>query len=99
MDDDIRSIFQSLTKFKETLKSTFRDPDKERTAERQIRTLRQRGSASEYAAQFRQILSRLGWDDEPLMAQFYKGLKDKVKDKLIKENRPNEFSEYVAMAV
>ena len=29
MDDDTRSIFQSLAKFEETLKSTFGDPDKE----------------------------------------------------------------------
>ena len=33
------------------------------------------------------------------MAQFYKGLKDKVKDKLVKENRLDEFSNYAAIAV
>ena len=44
-------------------------------------------------------MPRLGWDSEPMMAQFYKGLKDKVKDKLIKENRPDNFADYVAMAV
>ena len=33
------------------------------------------------------------------MAQFYEGLKDKVKDKLVKEKRLDEFSKFAAMAV
>ena len=33
------------------------------------------------------------------MAQFYEGLKDEVKDELVKEDRPDDFSDYVAMAV
>ena len=99
MEDDTRAIFQSMKKFEKTLKATFGDPDEERTAERQIRNLRQRGSASEYATQFRQIMPRLGWDSEPMMAQFYEGLKDEVKDELVKENRPDDFADYVAMAV
>ena len=33
------------------------------------------------------------------MAQFYEGLKDEVKDKFIKENWPDKFPDYIAMAV
>ena len=33
------------------------------------------------------------------MAQFYKGLKDKVKDELVKEDRPDDFLDYIAIAV
>ena len=33
------------------------------------------------------------------MALFYKGLKDEVKDELIKENRLDKFLEYITMAV
>ena len=33
------------------------------------------------------------------MATFYQGLKDDVKDELIKQNRPKDFADYVAMAV
>jgi len=33
------------------------------------------------------------------MAAFYQGLKDEVKDKLAKQDQPDEFPNYVAMAV
>ena len=99
MDLNTRAIFQSVDKFKETLKAAFRDPEEEQSAERKIKNLRQCGSASDYVVKFRQIIPALDWDNEPLMAQFYKGLRDKVKDKLVKENRPNDFSKYIAMAV
>jgi len=47
---------------------------------RKLRELRQRAFASDYARQFRQIALPLGWDDKALMAHFYEGLKDDVKD-------------------
>ena len=33
------------------------------------------------------------------MAQFYLGLKDEVKDELVKANRPNNLATYMAMAI
>ena len=39
MDSKTQVIFQSYAKFKESLKATFGDPDKERSAERKIRNL------------------------------------------------------------
>ena len=50
-------------------------------------------------AKFRQISIHLLWDDEPFIIQYYKGFKDKVKDKLAKINRPDKFHKYVVMAV
>ena len=100
MGEEASRIFQRYTEFEKGIKAVFGDPEEQRTAERQLRNLRQRGSATEYAAKYRQITSRLeDWDDEPLMAQFYEGLKDEVKDELVKEDRPAELSEYIAMAV
>lgn len=100
MDDETKAIFGKYKKFEESLKEVFGDPEENRTAERQLRNLKQRGSATEYAAKYRQITSRLeDWDSEPLMAQFYEGLKDEVKDELVKEDRPDELSKYIAMAV
>lgn len=100
MDEEASRVFQSYSEFEKSIKSVFGDPEEQRTAERQLRNLRQRGSATEYAAKYRQITSRLeDWDDEPLMSQFYEGLKEEVKDELVKEDRPAELSEYIAMAV
>ncbi|PNH36880.1 hypothetical protein VD0003_g10305, partial [Verticillium dahliae] len=37
--------------------------------------------------------------ESALMARFYEGLKDAVKDDLIREDRPETLTEYIAMAV
>ena len=52
MDSETRAIFQNYTKFKESLKATFGDPDKEQSAECKIRNLCQCRSTSNYIAQF-----------------------------------------------
>lgn len=98
-DDHTKKVFRKYEDFEEALRDAFGDPDEKRTAERQLFQLRQRGSASEYVAKFRQISAHLGWDDEPMMSQFYEGLKEEVKDELSKLDRPDDFTKYVAMAV
>jgi len=98
-DEETTAIFAEYSNFEEGLKGAFGDPDEARTAERQLTQFRQRGSATDYAARFRQISSHLDWEDEPLMAQFYQGLKEEVKDELVKLDRPRTFAEYAAMAV
>ena len=71
-----------------------------RTAYRNLRELRQKGSASDYASQFRQIAVSLGgWNDEPLKFLFYDRLKEVIKDKLYIEDWPETLDEYIAMAV
>ena len=56
---DTQEIFAKYRKFEEALKGTFGDPDEERTAERKLMQLKQRGSASKYAAKFQQITTHL----------------------------------------
>ena len=35
-----------------------------------------------YAARFKQLLAKTGWDDKHVLSQFYQGLKDPIKDQL-----------------
>ncbi|KAM4066790.1 retrotransposon gag protein [Hirsutella rhossiliensis] len=65
--------------FEEAITKVFGTTDEEREAEQKLRELRQRISASDYAAKFRQVTSKLDWDDEPLMSRFYDGLKEEVR--------------------
>jgi len=58
----------------------FGDPDEKATAERQIKSLKQTGSAAIYTSEFFQLASRLNWNDASLMSQYHEGLKEKVKD-------------------
>src|ERR1700761_6344217 len=78
---------------------TFGNPDEVRATERQLLGLKQRGSAGMYAAEFKRISSKLDWGDQALQVQFYRGLRDDVKDELSKEPRPDDFHLYVERAI
>jgi len=47
---------------------------------------------------FQQIASRLQWDDHALVAQFYLGLKENIKDELAKEERPDDLQVLITKA-
>ncbi|CAD6929902.1 unnamed protein product [Tilletia controversa] len=84
--------------FVNELKTIFGDPDEVATAERQIRALRQRGSASSYFADFRRFAAVLDWNDSALASQAYTGLKDKIKDELARIGRPTVLNELILTA-
>lgn len=73
--------------------------DQRMAAANKLMELCQEGAASQYGRLFRDIASPLGWDDQALMAMFYWGLKDDVKDVLCMKDRPEKLDEYIAMAV
>jgi hypothetical protein len=97
--DTTQEIFASYTAFKKKLEQTFGDIDAIRSAERRLRRLKQTGSASVYAAEFQQIISHLDWDEDAYIAIFEDGLKDDVKDELVRIERPKTISDMVATAV
>jgi hypothetical protein len=97
--DATKAAFKSFDGFEDALKEAFGDPDETQSAERQLHQLKQKGPASDYAAKFRQVAAHLEWSDDPLMVAFYQGLRDDVKDELIKEDRPDSLAEYISTAV
>ncbi|KAF2175266.1 hypothetical protein K469DRAFT_530089, partial [Zopfia rhizophila CBS 207.26] len=42
---------------------------------------------------------KINWDDAPLTACYYNGLKDRVKDEIAGQSPPTKLSEMVALAV
>lgn len=93
------TIFKSYIAFENYLKEGFGEADEGREAEAKLNRLQQKGPASAYAATFRQLAAKTDFTDSDLMARFYHGLKDEVKDDLAKEDRPKNLSKYVEMAV
>ena len=99
-DTETTKVFGNFDYFAKRLHETFGNPDEKRTAERRLGHLKQKESASKYAAEFQQIASKTGWDDDDaLMAAFYQGLRDDVKDELSREERPGELHVYISKAV
>ena len=79
-----QEIISSFERFLESFSQSFSPINQTRQATNQIRHLRQnRGPASSYASEFRQIASDLRWNEEALKAQYYLGLSDEVKDMLV----------------
>ena len=68
---ETKDMFSSFSKFKLRITRIFGDIDEERTSERHIRALNQKGPASSYAAEFQQYANRTQWDNAALIAQFY----------------------------
>ena len=77
----------SVNDFVEYLKSSFGDPNEKGTAHQQLKGLHQTGSAAEYFAKFREIMSILGWTDpEPIVDRAIEGLSSELKDELARSN-------------
>ncbi|GIZ39173.1 hypothetical protein CKM354_000256400 [Cercospora kikuchii] len=80
---DPTGMFRDYTTFKIKLKEIFGSSNEVTQAIRVIQHLKQRTSASEYAAKFEEHSQVTGWDQQALMTMFRRGLKDSVKDQLM----------------
>ena len=93
------ALLDDFTLFCQALQNTYGDIDTRANAERTLGRLRQTGAAAEYASRFQQTASFLNWNDDALQWAFYKGLKDRIKDELAKEDRPATLNELIEKAV
>ena len=89
-----------LSHFQEATKAIWGNIDQTAIAEREIQGLRQRTSAADYATKFQAIATDLRWGTDALMAHFYNGLKEEVKDEIWrKEKRPDSLQAMVDEAI
>ena len=64
-----------------------------------MQSLRQTGLAANYASKFQQLPAQTQWEAVPLVAQFYKGLKNRVKDDVARVNQPSQFQSMIILAI
>ncbi|RYP44010.1 hypothetical protein DL768_009480 [Monosporascus sp. mg162] len=86
----------------DSVPDNFDNPNVKRKAAQNLLQLKQKEPASKYAVEFRNLMSKAGWvddKDDTLIDVFYKGLKNDVKDEIIKIERPSAFDKYIAKAV
>ncbi|SLM37348.1 Zinc finger, CCHC-type [Lasallia pustulata] len=108
-DDETVRVFSGFDKFMHEIRLVFgdidgertaeRDIDEQRTAEREIRQLKQTKSAADYTDQFKRISAATNWNEAAVMAHYYQGLKDGVKDEIAREERPDTLRDMTIMAV
>jgi hypothetical protein len=69
-------------------------------ADRDLRVLRQRTSAAAYRAEFSILAAKVGWNDDALASQFYRGLKDQVRTEITMHyERPSTLRDMADLAI
>jgi hypothetical protein len=97
--ESTKVMFSKYSNFESALRNTFGNPDEQRNAVRRMMDLRQKGSAGFYAIEFQRLASKMDWGDSALIEQFYKGLREDVKDDISREKRPNTLTAFVDLAI
>jgi len=83
MVDGARQL-ESLNALLQLLRQAFDEPDRTRTASREIRKLREKdGTFSAYLAEFGRIMEDLSWNKQAQREQLYERLSNEIMDALI----------------
>ena len=98
-DDNTIEVTQNYSNFKNKLTQVIGDFDEEHSAERRMQSLRQTGSAADYASKFQQLAAQTQWGAVLLVAQFYKGLKARVKNDVAQVNQPSQLQSMITLAI
>lgn len=85
---------QSWDAFKKEFFKVFSDVDIKELSYQRLQALKQTGSASTYANDFRRHSLNLDWNDEPLRQHFFRGLKPEVKDRVLS---PTDFTDLTSL--
>jgi len=95
---ETQQLFASWTNFKEEMGRIFGEVDDQNQAEKAITRLKQTKSVSSYTAEFKQLQSRIDWDDAALRTVYENGLKDSIKDGLVHHDKPADLHALVELA-
>ena len=80
------------------LANAFGDPDRVRTAERNLQSLRQKNrNFSDYLADFQQYAAKVSWNDTAKRTSLYERLSVKLKDALVTLDTPDELDQYIIL--
>jgi hypothetical protein len=95
---DTHDLFRSWKDFKDEMGRIFGEVDAENQAEKAITRLKQTKSVSAYTAEFKQLQSRIDWDDAALRTVFENGLKESIKDSLVHHDKPEDLQAMIELA-
>jgi len=80
------------------LENAFGDPDRVRTAERNLQSLRQKNcNFSDYLADFQRYAAEVSWNHAAKRTSLYEGLSAELKDALVTLDTPDEIDQYIIL--
>ena len=77
-------LFENFDNFKTEIKSIYGLSNEQQVAIRNIQYITQKTSAAQYTAKFKEVSEKTGWDEKALITMYYRGLKENVKDELMR---------------
>ncbi len=86
-EDETNRVFEDFSNFEQAIRRMYEDIDAKRIVERQLYDIKQSESAFKYVAAFQSIAAEIEWDDSTLTAQFYRELKNVIKNEIARTNR------------
>lgn len=98
-DEETTRTFGDSAVFDLNIRRMYEDINAKRTAERQLYEIKQIGSTSKYVAAFQFIASEADWDDTALTAQFYRGLKNTIKNEIARTDRSTTLQKMIRKAI
>jgi hypothetical protein len=99
LKDTTKAIMAGKTAFFNELQATFGYGNEQMEAERALQAIQQRGPVAKYKAEFQTLVVKTSWNDEAVTAQFYRGLKDQIKDEIARGDRPTTPREMYDLAM
>ena len=92
-------MFSNYNKFVNKIMTAFRSMNFKKKTEYKLEHFRQKKAMSIYAANFRQIVSVLDWNDKIYVSLFYHRLKNKVKNELAKIEWSDDLNKMIKITV
>ena len=93
-------ICSSFLLFSKELRKVFDHATPGREAAQGLMDLKQGGrSVADYSIDFRTIAADSGWNAPPLLAAFYHGLSDRIKDELAARDLPAGLDDLIALSI
>ncbi len=86
-EDEINRVFENFSNFEQAIQRMYEDIDAKWVIERQLYDIKQSESTFKYIVAFQSIAAKIEWNDSTFTAQFYKELKNVIKNEIIHMNR------------
>lgn len=100
LKDSTIEILGSVDQFFDSVKQVFDVGNDTLEADRDLRALRQKTSAATYRAEFSILAAKVGWNDDALASQFYRGLKEQVRVEItMRHVRPSTLKDMADLAI
>ncbi len=86
-EEEINRIFEDFFNFEQAIQRMYEDINVKWIIERQLYDIKQSESAFKYVAAFQSIAAEIEWNDSTFTAQFYRELKNVIKNEIARTNK------------